>query len=145
MCVTCDIKCCIVGHVWRACFISSMVSVLDSLIQFLQYGVSSSPIWCSWWLNKVFPIFSLERISLASLLWYLDIKFLRVSWTKLLVIVLSLSFDFQLEGECKSLGVDCLCRIALYFPEPFLILSISVPMSGYVFFFWGRFRRGMTS
>ena len=47
VCVTCDIRCCIVGHVWRACFISSTVSVFDSLIQFLQYGVSSSPIWCS--------------------------------------------------------------------------------------------------
>ena len=135
VCVTCDIKCCIEGQVWRACFMSSLVSVLDSLRQFLQYGESSSPIWCSWLLNKVFPIFNLERISLASLLWYRDIKFLRVCWTKLLVIVLSLSFDFQLEGEWRSLGVDCLCRIALYFPEPFLILSISEFMSGWVFFF----------
>ena len=69
VCVTCDIKCCIEGQVWRACFMSSLVSVLDSLRQFLQKGESSNPIWCSWLLNKVFPIFNLERISLASLLW----------------------------------------------------------------------------
>ena len=69
VCVTCDIKCCIEGQVWRACFMSSLVSVFDSLRQFLQKGESSIPIWCNWLLNRVFPIFNLERMSLASLLW----------------------------------------------------------------------------
>ena len=114
---------------------SSWVSVLDSLRQFLQWGESSLPIWCNWLLKSVFPIFNLDSMSLASLLRYLDIKFLRVCLTWVLVIVLSLSFDFQLEGECKSLGVDCLWRIALYLPEPCLILFISEVMSGWVFFF----------
>ena len=114
---------------------SSWVSVLDSLRQFLQWGESSIPIWFNWLLKSVFPIFSLDSMSLASLLRYRDIKFLRVCLTWVLVIVLSLSFDFQLEGECRSLRIDCLWRIALYLPEPCFILFVSEVMSGWVFFF----------
>ena len=64
-------------------------------------------------------------MSAVSQLTYFDCRFMRDCLTCLLVMFGSSSFDLHLEGLCRSFGVCFLDKIALYFPEPVMILVMS--------------------
>ena len=114
---------CAWGYINVAWTRSSIVSVWVSLLQVLQWIVSSDPMCGNWFPNSVFPSLNRVSVHVISLLMYLDCRFLRNCFMCLAVIVVSLSLERQLDGE-------------FVFSRGFLLLSLFAVSSEISFSFF---------